>query len=214
MGQLEQIGFAAGTDKSSIEHGFLDFYEASFKDLRGDSFTLLEIGVLFGQSLKTWADYSSKATVVGIDIADRDLKVKLPSNAHRRFGDASRLEVLDEVVREFGAPRIVVDDGSHLWHHQIETLRYLWPRVLPGGAFVMEDIHTSFPAFGARYQGSSRISAFDYLQELQKWVSGGKFMTSPEGMPEIPYDGFVANYWQTIRSMHFFHGTCILHKTG
>ena len=71
----------------------------------------------------------------------------------------------------------------------------------------MEDIHTSFPAFIPAFVGNSTISAFDYLSKLNRWVVGNRFMAG-----EKPDDGFIAAYWPTVRSMHFYRGTCAIHK--
>ena len=38
---------------------------------------------------------------------------------------------------------VVVDDGGHTMMQQQNTLGAYWPHVNPGGAFVMEDLHTS-----------------------------------------------------------------------
>lgn len=205
--QLDMIGSRNGTDKASKVHGFLGFYEQFFEERRDDVFTLVEIGVYRGQSLKTWGEYFRNATCVGIDITQGAAAFVELDNTHVHIGDASRLEVLDEVIEKFGPPSIVVDDGSHLWHHQIDTLRYLWPRLLPGGYFVMEDVHTSFPALAAEYRGCSRESAYDYMMRLQRWLVGNRHMGA-----ELPDDGFIANYWPSVRSMHWFRGTCVMHK--
>jgi hypothetical protein len=66
-----------------------------------------------------------------------------------------------------------VDDGSHLWDHQILTLQQLYPHVKPGGFFVLEDLHTSFGSYVPTYRGASKVSAFDYLQRLAKAVTAG-----------------------------------------
>ena len=103
---LEEIGYAAGTDKSKREHNYLDFYEKAFTQMREKKFVLIETGILFGQSLKTWSEYFRNATVVGLDIKDHGLRVDLPDNAYRRYGDGSRLEFLDGVIAEFASRRI------------------------------------------------------------------------------------------------------------
>ncbi|HQT68764.1 MAG TPA: hypothetical protein PLC74_14290, partial [Acetobacteraceae bacterium] len=54
---LDDIGMAHGTDKSSIYHNYLNFYEIFFKPFRQIELKILEIGVLNGASLKTWEQY-------------------------------------------------------------------------------------------------------------------------------------------------------------
>lgn len=208
---LDAIGIKNGTDKNSTpaHHDYLTFYEQVFESIRHDTFTFLEIGVYRGSSLHTWGEYFQNATVVGADIDPAaNVPISLP-NVHIRLGDASRLEFLDELVAEFGRPRVIVDDGSHFWHHQIETFRYLWPRLKPGGIYIMEDLHTSFPLYEkvAAYRGLSQISTYDYLLKFNRWVVGNRAMDT-----EIPDDGFIGSYWPTIRSIHWYRGTCIIYK--
>ena len=206
---LDEIGLRNGTDKSSRDHGFLSFYELSLQHLRDESFLLIEIGVFQGQSLKTWAEYFPKAVIVGLDVNADALRYDVPANAHVRIGDASKLEFLDEVIAEFGQPRVIIDDGSHFWHHQIDSLRYLWPRLLPGGIYVLEDLHTSFGHFEAEYRNSSYsdITGYDYLMQLNRWVVGNRFIGA-----ERPPDGFIANYWPSVERTQFYRGTSLIHK--
>ena len=43
-----------------------------------------------------------------------------------------------------GAPDIIIDDGSHLNEHVIESFRLLFPSLAPGGLYVVEDTQTSY----------------------------------------------------------------------
>ncbi len=206
---LDAIGVQNGTDKASDRHDYLGFYAQTLEPMRNDVFTFIEIGVHRGKSIATWGEYFSNATVVGLDISP-DANVPVPlHNTHIRIGDATKLEFLDQITAEFGAPRVVLDDGSHYWHEQIETLRYLWPKVLPGGYYILEDLHTSFPEFAKNplYRGFSKVSGYDYLLKINAWMVGNRAMAS-----EIPDDGFIASYWPTFRSMHWYRGTCIMQK--
>ena len=209
MESLDEIGLRAGTDKSSHDHNYLNFYERNLCHLKNERFFLLEIGVHKARSLITWATYFPNAQIVGLDIDKEAAKLALPPNAKVRIGDAGRLEFLDDVVAEFGAPLIVLDDGSHYWHHQIEALRYLWPRVRNGGAFIVEDIHTSFPGFQPQFTevSFSDVTCYDYLLKLNRWVVGSRFM----GGEKAP-DGFISNYWPTVESMYWYRGTCVINK--
>ena len=207
--KLETIGFLSGTDKSAIEHEFLDFYQDELRDLAGRSFTLMEIGVKEGASLRMWSAWFSDATIVGLDIEPSSADVRKVANMHVRIGDAGNPQVLASIIREFGAPTVVIDDGSHHWHHQVTALQTLWPHVASGGCFIMEDLHTSFPALAEEYRGQGHISAFDYIEKLNRWVVGNRFMAT-----EAPYDSFIANTWPSVRSIHYFRGTCIIWKKG
>ena len=53
---LDEIGIETGTDKSSMHHGYLDFYEMFFETLRDKPVRILEIGVLGGASVMMWEE--------------------------------------------------------------------------------------------------------------------------------------------------------------
>ena len=67
---LEDIGRKWGTDKSTVLHHYLNFYERFLSPIRSDVKKVLEIGVLFGQSVKMWRDYFPNAQIVGFDGID------------------------------------------------------------------------------------------------------------------------------------------------
>lgn len=206
---LDEIGKSYGTDKSSAFHDYLCFYEEKLSHLRDQAFTMIEIGVLDGGSLKTWGEYFPKATIVGLDITHATTQYA-GDNRHVVIADATRGETADQVVEQFGRPLIILDDGSHIWQHQIETLRYLWPKLLNGGIFIIEDRHTSFLGVtekDAAFKGLGIISGYDYLMKLNRQVVGREYMGS-----EKPFDGFVENYAGSIRSMEWYRRTCVMHK--
>ncbi len=59
------------------------------------------------------------------------------------YGDASSPQVLAQLVEETGPFDIIIDDGSHINWHQIQTLENLISSVNPGGFYAVEDIHSS-----------------------------------------------------------------------
>ena len=71
---------------------------------------------------------------------------------------------LQEVIKEMGAPDIVLDDGSHIGTISAE-LRNLSPHLAPGAIYVIEDLHTSYwPAFSGGYRRKG--TAIEYIKLL------------------------------------------------
>lgn len=205
---LNELGLRHGTDKSSEIHDYLNLYERRFRDLRDKAFVMIEVGVLRGASVHMWGEYFPKARIVGIDF-DPDCGGQEGENISIRIGDASSVDFLFDVVQEFGKPLIVIDDGSHRWDHQIVLLQTLFPLLLPGGFFVVEDLDTSFERHlaTAAFQGYSKISAFDYLCKLaRRTVADAAFGN------EEPYDLFIEKYHQHVGSVEFGRRTCIVSK--
>ena len=56
MLQLKEINNKYKSDKG-FGHNYIDFYESIFNPIKENELNLLEIGVLFGNSLKLWSDY-------------------------------------------------------------------------------------------------------------------------------------------------------------
>ena len=62
---LTKLAQHYGTDKAS--HGFTKFYHKIFHSQRLQMWSMMEIGVFAGSSIKMWRDYLANATIVGID---------------------------------------------------------------------------------------------------------------------------------------------------
>jgi hypothetical protein len=54
---LDGLGLKHKTDKASVLHNFLHFYEHFLAPMRLAPITLLEIGVYNGGSVKMWEEY-------------------------------------------------------------------------------------------------------------------------------------------------------------
>ena len=127
MSILQQLGEINGTDKHDDNHRFsgktyLDVYEEYFNTYRESVTCMLEIGVLRGQSLKTWRDYFINAQIWGIDI-DPIAKADYGERINVITGSQ-----IDESALKNVAPDqqfdIIIDDGSHLVDHIIATNFY------------------------------------------------------------------------------------------
>lgn len=74
------------------------------------------------------------------------------------WGDQSNLTLLQQLRSSWASGEgldrdpfdVIVDDGSHIVHHQMLSFEYLFLNALkPGGLYVIEDLQTSFhPAWG------------------------------------------------------------------
>jgi cephalosporin hydroxylase len=54
------------------------------------------------------------------------------------------LQFLQSIVDEFGAPDIVLDDGSHMMTHVVASFEFLYPRIAKNGIYMVEDLHTAY----------------------------------------------------------------------
>lgn len=162
--------------KGRIAHKWadnLDIYDRYFAPFRNSDVIMLEIGVSLGGSLELWRRYfGDKATIFGIDIDpacasrfDRPNQVRIGSQADPVF--------LRSVVKEMGAPDIILDDGSHVANHQMASFRTLWPLLKPGGLYAIEDMHTAYwPGEfegGFRRPGTAIEMVKQILDDMHGW---------------------------------------------
>ena len=201
---LDTIGLKCGTDKATSFHGYLDFYERFFRDLREEPIKLLEIGVFHGQSVKMWSEYFPLGRIIGVDInpgarkyADKRILIEI--------ADQSNIGHLVRLGTQYGPFDIIIEDGSHMWEHQIISLKYLYPFVKPGGFYVMEDIDTSFGDYEKQYKGNSTISAMEYLRKINDYVvADAKLNIAAEE------DAFIRTFARATEFIAFHRRTAVL----
>jgi hypothetical protein len=172
--QLDELAKAHGTDKSSLRHDYMRFYEFFIRDLKNKEFTLLELGVgpkeNKGKSLATWRDYFPKAQIVGVDIR-ADAKEVEGERVRIEIGDCSDAAFVSRLASKY-KPAVIIDDASHRWSHQISALEGLFQCLMPAGIFIVEDLHTSFLPYRDRAYGDSPEDTISYLARLAYLVSG------------------------------------------
>jgi len=123
---------------------YFPIYEAHFRRYRNRPLTFVEIGCGEGGSLQLWKCYFGPfAQIVGIDILDQ-AKAFEEDQIAIRIGDQKDQQVLCQVLKEFGTPDIVLDDGSHRMADMTASFEYLYPRTAPGGIYMVEDLHTAY----------------------------------------------------------------------
>jgi hypothetical protein len=142
--KLARLGFKHGTDKHRHKFdgvNYMNVYHQYFLPLRERVFNVLELGVLDGGSLKVWRDYFPNAHVWGVDINP---------NVPRDHGErihvivGSQTDPLTLCQVQPNELDIIIDDGSHVVDHMIESLRLLWPRVASRGLYVIEDLENIY----------------------------------------------------------------------
>jgi hypothetical protein len=139
MGELTNIGKKYNTDKSTY-HGFTDFYEKYFHELKDLDNDILEIGIYNGSSLKMLKEYFSKSNIYGIDIYD-----KLSYNEDRIetfICDQIDIEKINNIFynKSFN---VIIDDGGHTMSQQQISFKNLIHKLNKNGFYIIEDLHTS-----------------------------------------------------------------------
>ncbi len=204
---LDAIGLKYGTDKASFHHNYLEFYEGFFAPLRNEALTILEIGVLNGASLKTWEEYFPNAKVIGADIMPATKKFE-QGRVVIELLDQSNIEELTRVAVKHGPFDIIIEDGSHMWEHQITTLRTLFPFVKDGGIYVVEDLQTNYGSMQKDYKGIASATCVDYLKS---WLD---LRVADDQLPinEVE-DAFLRTYGRAVQYLTFYRRACLIKKS-
>lgn len=135
------------TNEKRVIHKWTHYfpvYERHLARFQGRSVTMLEIGCGEGGSLQMWKRYLGPyAQIVGVDIEPRCREFE-EEQIKVRIGDQGNLEFLQDLVGEFGAFDIVLDDGSHRMHHMAASFEFLYPKTQKSGVYIVEDLHTCY----------------------------------------------------------------------
>jgi len=204
---LDTLAALYGTDKFG-EHEYTPVYDALMRASRRKAVRLLEVGVggytgaLGGESLRMWASYFRRGRITGIDLYD---KTALTAGRVQVF-QCSQVDTpkLTALAQELGPFDFIIDDGSHLNAHQIETFGILWPLLKDGGVYIVEDVQTSYwPAYGGGPLGTP-----GYAKSCMRWF---KDLVDSVNLPEFlqPAPGKLD---AGIASIAFHHNLIVLKK--
>jgi hypothetical protein len=162
---LDLIGIREATDKSSLIGDYLRHYEKLFASMRDEEFNFIEIGVFHGASARTWAQFFSRAHIVGVDI-NPQCRTYASDRITIEIGSQNDPAFLHRLVTTY-PPRVIIDDGSHQSYDVIFTFERLFPALEPGGIYVIEDLHFHLLEHEAeRLRGGSPVLAHDYVINL------------------------------------------------
>ena len=142
-----------GTDKWGT-HRYARHYEHHLAKLKGEAFTLLEIGIggysrekQGGASLRMWKAFFPKANIIGLDIEDKSFVAEPRIQPYR--GSQTSEPLLRTIVESAENLLVVIDDGSHRCEHVRDTFRILFPLLPDGAIYAIEDTQTSYwPRWG------------------------------------------------------------------
>lgn len=141
--QFNRYGLKS-TDKYFV-HGYTEYYDRYFCEMRKRCRKLLELGVARGASLALWHDYFPGAEIVGGDIDHERWKQFAGRLERVTFigGDEEDPAYLSRLASA-GPYDIIIDDADHHPQKQRRVFDALWPRVRDHGYYVIEDNYRTF----------------------------------------------------------------------
>ena len=204
MVNLDDIAVRLGTDKSSRGHNYTGYYQKNFKDFVHKEISLLEIGILQGQSLMMWKEFFPKGKIYGLDITDcshmnqdRLLTIK---------GDQRDRDLLLRMSKDYGPFDIIIDDGSHMSSAMRDSFTFLFPYIKRGGYYVVEDLHACY----LRKKYVDELPSFmSYVKELLDYINCyGKFMNAAH------IDTKNLNFYEyAIESITMYRSICFIKRS-
>lgn len=181
---------------------YFDIYHRHFERYRGRPVTVVEFGVAQGGSLQMWKSYfGPDARVCGVDVDPR-CKTLEEDQIEIFIGDQADRSFLSHLREQIGEADIVIDDGGHHMDQQIATFEEMFPLVVSGGAFLVEDVHTSYwRQFGGGYRkkGTFVEYAKGLIDRLHAWHS-------ESGELKADY------YTRHIKAMHVYGSVMVFDK--
>jgi cephalosporin hydroxylase len=212
MIKLDALAIKYQTDKSSLHHNYCDIYEKFFAQMRNDNFVFIEAGIggynfidRGGQSARMWREYFPNAKIVTFDIHEK----KLPDfeNIEVFKGSQDDYVFLSNIVNNVGAPKVFIDDGSHLSKQQIITFEAIFPLLQSGGIYVVEDIETSWyerDGFGGT-ENAEDFTAPTAMNYFRKLLNELNSQYIAHYQPDEKYKN-------KIEAIHFYKNTIIITK--
>lgn len=158
---LSEIGIKFNTDKATY-HRYTDFYDGLLSHLKESPINFLEIGILNGASLLMWDEYFSAAKIYGVDINPQTHlnKSKITTIVANQEKEEDLLKLPDDL-------HVILDDGGHTMLQQQLTFKVMFKKLLPGGIYILEDLHTSLPAFYKDYGSNKYNNSIKLLNDLK-----------------------------------------------
>jgi hypothetical protein len=191
---LDQICNRHGADKGSQWHDFARRYAPFLEPLRD------QVGVQFGCSARMWLEAFPKAQIYGVDIRkDHDIV-----DPRFHFAIGNQRDWVFWANHKTPMFHVIIDDAEHRADASKTMFECLWPQLLPGGMYSIEDTSTLWDKdFASAVQGDEW---FKFLIGEVNWHGkdyGGKPHPQPYSLSDLE---------KTIDSIHFSKHLCIIVK--
>lgn len=221
---LTLISMRIGGDKFG-SHVYTPVYHSLFNHLRHLPIRMLEIGIggyndprAGGSSLLTWAEYFKNATIVGLDISEKQLEV--PDRVKIVKGSQNDIRILEKIVGEHGPFDIIIDDASHHVGLTQQTFMILYPTMGKSGIYIVEDTQTSFSRELAG-QSDGRKTMFDVAHAISLGMHRAEaYECDPSFCPFEPsacemfpdYNSYIQNFSEITHSVSVYRNLIVFQR--
>nr|WP_234892762.1 class I SAM-dependent methyltransferase [Sinorhizobium meliloti] len=157
-----------------------------------------------------WASYFEEAQIVGVDI-DPSADLEYGDRITAVIGDQTRRSVLDKALKLLPSVDIIIDDGAHINNLTVATFEYLWPRLRPGGIYVIEDT----VCVGELRLGNTRAQTEQLVLTLLRGLEvNGRIMAKGNAADfyKINSDYVLNEYERWVESVELYRGVYVIRK--
>lgn len=136
----------AGADEIAKPRPYYAVYDRYFASLARRRLSILELGTYKGDSTKILASFFRNSRILTLDIQPRNIDFSRFRNVHALQADQTDRPTLERICGEWSPDGfdIVIDDAAHVGCHSLRSYEILFPRVKPGGFYVVEDWGTGY----------------------------------------------------------------------
>jgi len=136
---LDELAIKYGSDKSSLGHGYMNFYSNTLPD---NISSIMEIGVLKGASINVWKEAYPEANIWGVDLFEEN---PIPEIDGVNFLKGNQLdhELLYHIRNDI-KPQIIIEDCSH---NCIDHWVTMFSLISCCELYIIEDLHTCTEVF-------------------------------------------------------------------
>ena len=165
---ITALAFVYWSDKAGA-HRYTAHYQMHLRRLRRRPVRLLEIGIggyesptRGGASLRMWRDYFRRGEIHGVDIYEK--RIDEP-RIHTHRGDQSDPQFMRELAHRYGPFDVIIDDGSHISSHIVNSFQALFEEFLkPGGYYVIEDLDCAYsPGYSEPGSADTAVALIKHL---------------------------------------------------
>jgi hypothetical protein len=213
---IKSAGNAAGTDKV-LHHAYERFYADFLAGFSGIG-SILEIGYGDGKSVGFWKSLYPSAFLY---VIDRDVELEGEGFKVLKCDQSLKNDLfeLSSYLQEVDIS-VIVDDGSHIPEHQLQTFNQLFGVLRPGGVYIIEDTECSYWQNGdnygyeTRYGINSQDSLVNKFSKVPHWINREFLSYSDKYRHEelMKVSGFNPTVLDTVASVTFAHNCIAVFK--
>lgn len=132
--------FEPKSDKNT-SHAYIDgYYSQEFSNKKQSNIKLLEIGIRQGYSHILWDHYFLNGEIWGVDNGESGFNWEILNNSKVKIfkEDAYSINFTNKLPENYFD--YIIEDGSHVPQHQLDSIDLFLPLIKPKGKFIIEDV--------------------------------------------------------------------------